>query len=157
MSGVPPAPLPVADLAAHLAGTWTLQRELHDRRAGLRGRFAGTAEFAPGGPGLRWSEAGRLDFGGHAGPAHRALEVVPGAAGWEVRFDDGRAFHPLDLSCGHAEVEHACGEDHYAGSYDVPEADVLVVRWHVTGPAKDIVIVSRYERLPGAGPSAGVA
>jgi hypothetical protein len=34
---------------------------------------------------------------------------------------------------------------------------VLVVRWHVTGPAKDIEIVSRYERLPAADLSAGVA
>jgi uncharacterized protein DUF6314 len=149
--------VPVADLAAHLAGTWGLDRDLHDRRAGVRGRLRGTAEFAPDGAGLRWSEAGRLEFGAHAGPAQRVLAIVLGAAGWEVRFADGRPFHPLDLSAGRADVEHPCGEDRYTGRYDVAGPDALLVRWRVKGPTKDLEIVSRYARVPAGRPGAGVA
>jgi hypothetical protein len=141
----------IADPVAHLAGRWTVERELHDRRSGVRGRFDGTAEFIREGAGLRWTEEGVLTFGRHRGPARRALRIVPAGKGWEVRFADGRAFHALDLAGGRAVVEHPCGEDLYTGAYEADGPDALVVRWHVTGPAKDLLIVSRYGRgAPGA-------
>jgi hypothetical protein len=141
----------VADLAAHLAGTWAVERDLHDRRAGVRGRFSGTAAFVPGDGGLRWRERGRLAFGGFDGPAARELVVAGGPGRWEVRFGDGRPFHPLDLAAGRAVVEHPCGADTYAGTYEARGPDLLVVRWRVTGPAKDLLMHSRYARRAGDG------
>jgi hypothetical protein len=152
--------IPIADPVAHLAGTWGVERELHDRRAGVRGRFSGTATFVPDGAALRWLEDGVLVFGGHEGPASRELRIVPTGGGWEVRFADGRPFHPLELADGRTVVEHPCRADRYTGGYEADGPDVLVVRWDATGPAKDLAIVSRYERLragsgaPGA--TAGV-
>ena len=70
------------------------------------------------------------------------LRVVDGA----VEFEDGRPFHPLDLSGGACAVEHLCGEDRYAGEYVVLGPDALRVAWLVTGPRKRQVIESLYRR-----------
>jgi hypothetical protein len=67
-------------------------------------------------------------------------------ARWQVEFDDGRPFHPLDLSGGACPVDHPCGPDHYAGWVRVEAEDLLVVSWRVVGPAKDHTILSRYTR-----------
>jgi hypothetical protein len=118
-------------------------RRLHDRRSGERGTFTGTARLEPDGDGLRWVESGEVRFGAHAGPAGRTLAVVPAGDGWAVQFADGRPFHPLDLDGG--AVEHLCGADRYAGRYRL-DGDTLDVRWHVTGPDKDLEIETTYVR-----------
>jgi hypothetical protein len=122
-----------------------VERRLHDRRSGRAGDFTGTATFAPDGSGLRWHESGRLRFGGHDGPAGRTLAIVPAGGGWAVAFADGRPFHPLDLEGG--PVEHLCGADRYAGAYRLRDGDTLDVRWHVTGPGKDLEIETTYRRV----------
>jgi hypothetical protein len=119
---------------------------LRDRRSGRSGAFTGTARFEPAGDGLRWTEEGRVRYGGHEGPAGRRLAIVPGGDGWRVEFEDGRPFHPLDLDGGR--VEHLCGEDRYAGSYRLRDRDTLDVRWRVTGPGKDLEIATTYRRRP---------
>lgn len=129
---------------ALLAGRWTVRRKLHDRRLGQRGAFEGVADFVPDGDGLRWTERGRMRFGAHDGPAWRELRIVPADAGWEVRFADGRPFHPLDLEDG--EVLHPCGEDRYVGRYAFDGDDVLRVRWEVTGPEADERLEAVYRR-----------
>jgi Family of unknown function (DUF6314) len=120
-----------------------VRRRLLDHRSGEAGEFAGSATFTPAGAGLRWTEEGRLRFGPHEGPAGRRLAIVPAAGGWLVEFADGRPFHPLVLG---EPVEHACGDDRYAGEYRLPDPDTLEVRWRVTGPAKDLEIESTYRR-----------
>jgi uncharacterized protein DUF6314 len=99
---------------------------------------------------VRWTEQGHLRFGGHAGPAGRRLAIVPAADGWLVEFADGRPFHRLDLDGG--AVEHLCGEDRYAGEYRLRDRDTLDVRWHVTGPRKDLEIETTYRRSGVAAP-----
>jgi uncharacterized protein DUF6314 len=101
--------------------------------------------FEPDGDGLRWTEEGRLRFGGHDGPAGRRLAVVPAGGGWLVKFADGRPFHPLVLD---EPVRHACGEDRYDGRYRLRDPDTLEVRWRVTGPSKDLEIETTYRRVP---------
>jgi hypothetical protein len=99
---------------------------------------------------MRWTEQGHIRFGGHAGPAGRRLAIVPAADGWLVEFADGRPFHPLDLDG--AAVEHRCGEDRYTGEYRLRDRDTLDVRWHVTGPGKDLEIETTYRRAGVAAP-----
>jgi len=67
-----------------------VRRWLRDRRSGECGEFVGTASFVPDGVGLRWTEEGRIHFGGHEGPAGRRLAIVPQDGGWLVAFADGR-------------------------------------------------------------------
>lgn len=147
-----PAPtVPVADPRRFLPGVWSIDRRIHDARTRQDGTFAGTATFLPDGDGLSWTERGELRLGDFVGSATRVMAVVPArdrgaSAPWEVRFDDGRPFHPLDLRGGACPVDHPCGEDHYAGWVRVEDDDLLVVSWRVTGPAKDHTILTRYTR-----------
>ena len=134
----------MVDLVRFLAGRWTVERTL--RWGDETGDFTGTAEFRPDGDGLVWDEEGRLRWQRYDGRARRRLLVVPAGDGWEVRFDDGRPFHPLDLRTGAASAVHPCGEDRYEGDYRVVGDDELHVRWRVVGPAKDQDIRSRYRR-----------
>ena len=134
------------ELAAWLPGEWTVTRVINDGA----GRFEGRASFAPA-PGppvsMIWHERGRLQLGAHDGPAERTLRLEPAAHGaWEVRFADGRPFHPLDLATGSDDVTHLCGADTYHGRYAVQGPDRFTVTWRVTGPHKDDLIETRYDR-----------
>lgn len=137
------------DLGAWLSGRWSIRRAINDDPEA----FTGDAEFTgePNGA-IRWHEAGRLRLGGYLGNAHRNLVIVPPRppASWEVRFDDGRHFHYLDLSRGRCEVEHPCGPDLYTGVYEVDADDQLSVSWLVTGPRRRDRISSEYRREAGA-------
>jgi hypothetical protein len=134
-------------LIERLRGRWSIERRLHDRRSGRRGTFAGTADFAPDGDRLRWSERGRLSFGTRDGPAGRELSIAPAGDGWLVAFADGRPFHALDLATGACAVEHRCGGDRYDGAYRLTGPDTLEVDWRVTGPRKDLEISTTYRRI----------
>jgi hypothetical protein len=149
------------DLASYLLGRWEVERALSED--GDEGEFTGVAEFsraadavgaaAPGGAAptpdhLTWDERGRMRWRGNDLEARRRLELVREESdGWEVRFDDGRPFHPLDLSTGVCPAVHPCGEDHYEGEYRVLGDDAFEVVWRVRGPRKDQRILSRYRRL----------
>jgi hypothetical protein len=124
-------------VAAELAGRWAIERRVRDLRAGMSGRFTGVATIAPDG---RWVEEGTLDFGPYRGPARRELRIVGG----EVRFADGRPFHPLDLTG--RPVEHLCGDDRYTGRFHVRGPDAFDVAWEVTGPHTHQRIESAYRR-----------
>ena len=123
-------------MPAELTGRWTVERRVLDRLTGTEGRFEGIAEFAPDGG---WSEEGTLAFGAYRGPARRRLRIADGM----VWFDDGRPFHPFDLT---GPVKHLCGADRYAGEYRL-DGDVLEVVWNVSGPGKDQRIESVYVRI----------
>jgi hypothetical protein len=122
-----------------LAGRWTIHRRLTDLESGAEGTFEGVAEIGDDGV---WTETGRLRFGAYDGEARRVLRIVDGA----VEFEDGRPFHPLDLSSGACAVEHLCGDDRYAGEYAVLGPDELRVVWLITGPRKRQHIESVYRR-----------
>lgn len=134
------------DPAAYLPGTWRVERDLHDAALGA-GRFRGSATFELLEDGnLAWREAGRLRLGSYEGPGGRSLVVARAGDGWEVRFPDGRPFHPLDLAGGRCAVVHPCGEDRYEGEYAVEGLDAFSVRWQVRGPGKAQQLETRYNR-----------
>lgn len=143
MSGDTP---PATDPVRALAGAWSIERVVRDLAHGHDAAFTGLAHIAPDGHGLTWAEEGCLVTEGHAGPARRSLRIAPAGGGWEVLFEDGRPFHPLDLAGGACTVVHLCGRDRYDGTYRLAGADTLFVRWRVTGPAKDLDIRSEYRR-----------
>jgi hypothetical protein len=134
------------NLAAVLAGSWSVERHVSDLRSGLRGQFAGTAWFEPEDGRVRWAERGRLRFGARETEVRRELAIVDGPGGWTVVFEDGRPFHPLDLATGACTVEHLCGSDRYAGEYRLLGPDVLEIVWQVSGPGKRQEIRSTYRR-----------
>jgi hypothetical protein len=138
------------DLGDYLIGRWDIERALSE--GGEEGAFTGVAEFSPAGRAdglmrLVWDEHGRMRWRGNDLEARRRLELVREADGWSVYFDDGRPFHPLDLSTGSCAAVHPCGEDHYEGEYRVLDEDLFEVVWRVRGPRKDQLIHTRYRRL----------
>ncbi|GAA4211087.1 DUF6314 family protein [Actinocatenispora rupis] len=137
---------PVADPIAYLTGRWTLDRHITDLSTGGTGTFTGIGEFRPDGPDLAYSERGELRFGGHVGPAWRALTYRASGDGLRVEFDDGRHFHDLDLRTGTWTVTHPCRADAYAGEFRVTSADHWVQDWRVTGPAKDLRLHTTFTR-----------
>jgi hypothetical protein len=146
-----PPPTDPADLAAWLGGLWTVRRTINGDTPspGQEGHFTGTAQFTVTADGvIAWDEQGRLTLGSHTGPARRALTLHRGADRWEVRFDDGRPFHDLDLRHGTWAAEHLCGADVYRGTFatDSGDPDHFTVTWHVTGPGRDDTILSDYRR-----------
>lgn len=124
-----------------LLGTWTLTRVVDDHRAGERRDVVGTAELIEVAPGLvRWTETGTMTWPGHAVPVSRTLSVVREDAGWVVRFEDGRPFHPWAVG---RQVDHPCAPDHYRGLVEVTD-DLITwtVTWDALGPEKDYRMVT---------------
>jgi hypothetical protein len=155
---VPPVPAP-ADALAFLRGTWRVERELVDHADEARGRFTGTAQWAPAGEReLAYHEQGELSIRGHRGPASRSLiyrGCPDGTA--DVRFADGRAFYHLDLRAGRWQAVHDCGADQYVLSGQLLSAEIYSERWHVRGPGKDYEIMTTLVRTEQDGDQVAAA
>ncbi|GAB3269894.1 DUF6314 family protein [Sinomonas notoginsengisoli] len=142
----------MADLAAYLAGTWTVERTMLDRASGVRGSFAGSVTFEPMHDGaLAQREHGTVRWGNHSGPASREYTWQPGpsAGVMEVFFPDGRPFHTVDLTGASAEGAHWCSPDDYRVHYEAVGPDELQYTWDVRGPAKDLLLESVLRRAQG--------
>ncbi|MET8978486.1 DUF6314 family protein [Streptomyces sp. NPDC004539] len=141
---------PVADVLEYLAGEWEAERGVRDLGSGEEGGFTGTTVFRPReeGAGLLHLESGSFTWRGVARPASRTLLFLPGPVPGtaDVRFSDGRPFHGLDLTTGHHLAEHPCAADLYRGEFCVLDADHWHTVWRVGGPAKDLVLTTRYAR-----------
>ncbi|WP_151774965.1 DUF6314 family protein [Streptomyces abyssomicinicus] len=146
---------PVPDLWAYLPGTWHTERTARDLASGEEGRFSGVTVFGPATApeeGLVQREDGDFVWQGVSRPAGRTLRLLPGAtpSSADVRFADGREFHTLDLAEGRFTATHPCAADLYEGEFTVLDADRWRTVWRVRGPAKDLVLTTRYARTGGA-------
>jgi hypothetical protein len=131
-------------LPPDLLGVWQLRRRLADRRTGRFGRITGRLELSRAGSAVRWLEVGRLEWDGAVFPVTRELSLTSDVDGWQVRFADGRLFHPWRPG---AVVEHPCRADLYRGLIDVDARHTrLRVLWDVVGPGKEQRIVTRCRR-----------
>jgi hypothetical protein len=142
----------VVDLAAFLQGAWRVERDIVDQSGPSgSGAFTGRATFTPDDavPGLlRYVEQGTVELGTHRGPAFRHLAYHLDGPRAQVRFDDGRHFHDLDLRTGVWEVFHPCRADLYHGRFEVDDHHRWHQRWTVTGPRKHHHIVTVLVREP---------
>ncbi|WP_133913414.1 DUF6314 family protein [Streptomyces sp. NBC_00582] len=142
--------LAVADVLAHLAGRWHVERVVRDPTSGGEGRFRGTTVFSPlDGGGLLHEESGTFTWQGTGRPAERTLRFLPGPVPGtaDVRFADGRPFHDLDLTTGRHTAVHPCSADLYRGEFTVRDADHWRTVWRVGGPAKDLLLTTDYARV----------
>lgn len=122
-----------------LIGRWRLQRRIRDRRQGVFGRVAGELVIRRDGADLRWDERGTLSWAGATLPVWRYLLLSEDGDGWSVFFSDGRPFHPWRPG---TVVEHPCRQDVYRGLVSVSPPELRTL-WDVTGPAKDLRILTR--------------
>jgi hypothetical protein len=130
-----------------LRGCWHLQRHIDDRRLGLVGQMDGTACWTPHDGGLLQLEEGVLRFG-DAPPMQATRRYLWRDHGGVmlVSFADGRPFHAVSADL--PEATHFCDPDTYEVSYDMSVWPVWQTRWHVTGPRKHAVIISRFSPIP---------
>ncbi|MCU1527733.1 MAG: hypothetical protein JWP75_1496 [Frondihabitans sp.] len=139
-----------------LLGRWTLDRTIYDHLEGTTITVTGTAEFVTPAPGrIDWVESGVLHLPAGDVPitATRHLRQEPDGA-WATDFADGRAFHAWGVG---VELVHECSPDMYRGRLEpeLPAAgrcdrrDAWTMQWAATGPTKDYVIDSRYNRADG--------
>jgi hypothetical protein len=125
-----------------LLGEWRLDRRVVDRRAGVSGTVRGALTLVADGPRIRWRERGVLRWNDADLPVTRDLVLAEEPDGWQVRFADGRPFHPWRPG---EVVEHPCNADLYRGLVDV-RTDQMRILWDVVGPTKDQRLLTRCRR-----------
>ena len=126
-------------------GRWALARVITHRDGPggcTEGDFEGRAEITPGG---LYTETGTLRMGAQAFAATRRYRWAPVLGGFDISFDDGRAFHALRFDDPSA--RHWCDPDTYEVAYDFAQMPLWSARWRVRGPRKDYVIITRYSPL----------
>ena len=126
-----------------------MERELLDRSDGTRGTFADVVLFTPAdddGLGLR--EEGTMRWPSFTGPASReyVLKASPQPDAMDVFFPDGRPFHRMSFTPGASLDAHWCDPDTYRVSYTRQGPDAFSYSWDVTGPRKDLLLVSHLVR-----------
>lgn len=131
---------------AELEGRWQVVRTIDDRRAGLLGRFTGETRWVADPDGLVQVEEGTLIYG-NAAPMQATRRYLwrEDPSGLQVFFDDGRPFHTVP-SDG-AEAVHVCPPDTYRVRYMFEAPGHFATQWHVTGPRKDAILNTRFEKL----------
>lgn len=134
--------------ARDFLGRWELRRTIADHRDGQNGTLAGQAVFA-GDDGLQlmYEESGTLTLeSGATLEATRQYrwKFTPDAV--IVTFADGRPFHRFVPSGHAAGTDHPCGADFYTVRYDFTRWPDWIAVWTVTGPRKDYVSTSTYQR-----------
>ncbi|WP_442863765.1 DUF6314 family protein [Arthrobacter sp. FW306-05-C] len=156
------SPSPEPSLRAYLLGSqqtqygqpgrWQVERDLLDRSDGTRGTFSGVVLFTPTDDGgLHLHEEGTMRWPAFTGPASREYVLRPGARAdaLDVFFPDGRPFHRMSFTPDASLDSHWCDPDTYRVTYTCQGPDAFSYSWDVTGPRKDLLLVSRLERIPG--------
>lgn len=138
---------------AQFKGRWRLHRVIEDHRAGTRLIFEGDVSMFDDGEGLTYRESGRwarADWGGLA--ATRTLLWREDPRGIGVFFGDGRPFHVFEVvRDGVSASGHDCAPDRYDVIYRFHLPMLWEADWRATGPRKDYVSRTRYDRRTEAG------
>ena len=131
---------------ADLAGRWRLTRQIIDVRADLVGHLEGVCDWLPDAAGLRQVEQGVLHYG-DTPPMQASRSYLWRATpqGLAVFFDDGRPFH--HLRAGDLTDRHWCDPDTYDVTYDLGRWPDWTQSWKISGPRKDMQILSRFQPL----------
>lgn len=147
--------LEISDLAAFLRGSWRIERTVVDRKHGQNGTFSGTVELSSlADGGLHYHEFGTLDWLGASAQTQRDYRLLPtrdpAVLDWSFVNPNGSAsyfFHTMNLGSGLWRANHPCAADTYQVEYQALSQDELSVVWDVTGPSKDNLLTSSWQRI----------
>ena len=129
-------------------GRWHFDRHIEDRLAGHVLRGTGEAQFTSTGKGqMRYDETVLLEVPGQ-GPMSGTRRYLWDARGHaiDIRFDDGRPFHAVDLEAAASKDTHRCDPDLYRVTYVFGTWPLWSARWEVTGPTKSYVMETAFRR-----------
>ena len=126
---------------ADFEGDWNIARRMV-HADGMRARFSGAGRWQPADGGVQYAETGQLEIAGQA-PLEASQRYF-----WDhdlnVWFADGRFFHKVPGSGGVA--RHWCDPDQYVVRYRFGRRPRFETLWRVTGPRKDYVMLTCYQR-----------
>ncbi len=133
--------MPTERVLADFLGRWEIVRQITPAD-GPPAAFSGYGTWQAEAGGAIYTETGVLQLQG-AAPMTAERKYL-----WNddlsVQFEDGRPFHTVPARGGQA--THFCDPDTYLVSYDFSDWPAFTVRYDVTGPRKDYVMISRYQR-----------
>ena len=133
--------MPTERRLADFLGRWEITRTITPAD-GPPASFTGHGTWRAEAAGAIYTETGVLQLHG-AAPMTAERKYL-----WDddlsVRFEDGRPFHTVPADGGQA--THFCDPDTYHVTYDFSDWPAFTVRYDVTGPRKDYVMISRYQR-----------
>lgn len=127
-----------------LEGVWTFSRVIQGS-----GKMKGTATFIKKTPStLLYYETGLLKLNdGAAFESYRNYIYQWKNKKIAVLFEDGRFFHELEFETDvDAKGHHECGMDLYRASYRFDGPYSFELQWAVTGPKKDYMIRTNFEK-----------
>lgn len=127
-----------------LEGVWGFTRVIHGS-----GRMKGTATFVKKADStLLYYETGLLKLNdGASFESYRNYIYEWNDQKITVLFEDGRFFHELDFETDmDAKGHHECGLDLYRASYRFDGPHSFELQWAVTGPKKDYIIQTNFEK-----------
>lgn len=126
-----------------LLGTWRLRRRIRDDSTGAIVRVVGHVRFERLADGIVQREAGTMVMPGRPPMAATRTYLWSEAPGrLDVSYADGSPFHAFDPAAPRPVAEHRCGDDLYRVRYDFGRWPRWRSVWQVTGPRKEMVIVS---------------
>jgi len=141
------------DWLAYFAGRWNMNREIGDRRAGLRAAAAGACDFLAGSESkvLVCEEALVIDYGGNRfNGVQSTIWRFEKPSGPDLYFQDGRYFCSAQFKkigdIWRAQLTHHCGDDVYDGNVTIEFEKCWRLVWRVRGPRKDFTLDTRYDR-----------
>jgi len=99
--------------------------------------------------GLTVREEGTMRWPTFTGPATREYLLKPAGRPdlMDVFFADGRPFHRMSFTPEANLDNHWCDPDTYRVAYTVEGPDRFSYSWDVSGPHKDLLLVSELKRL----------
>jgi hypothetical protein len=143
-----------SEVTARLTGSWSFDRVIEGQ-----GSMRGLATFAPlDAHGLAYREQGRLRLlNGSELEAEREYLFRARDRGFDVFFNETppRLFHTIELAASDGgalsgSAGHLCNLDHYQSTYSFRGDGGFVIRHVVSGPRKDYVLRTVYERVAQA-------
>jgi Family of unknown function (DUF6314) len=132
---------------ADFLGTWSFARLILGPEGEETGQAGGTVTLTGDVHSAVYKETGRLILPQQppmTATRRYLWRAAPSAI--LVTFEDGRAFHTIDLGGESAAAAHWCNPDQYDVAYDFSAWPHWSSDWRVKGPRKDYRLLTTYRR-----------
>ena len=130
-----------------IIGEWKITRYIKDKFCQKKFELLGIATFKDKDGIYHYNESGILKSDSFQSKAHQDYIWVIKPDGWKINFSDGSHFHDLVLENKEQHVYHKCVNDIYNGEFVLNLPNEFEVKWKVSGPQKDYVSHTYYNKI----------
>ena len=129
-----------------IIGDWLISRNIEDKLNQRNFILNGKAIFIKKDSLFYYKETGIIKSDDFESRAHQDYTWIIKQYGWKINFSDGSHFHDLELENTKQEVYHHCGNDIYKGEFTLNLPKEYEVIWNVSGPNKNYISHTSYNR-----------